>query len=201
MRLLKFHSTLQDPGKLCGDNLVMRMPQMDDFDQWQSLRQQSKEFLQPWEPLWSPADYSKASFRQRIKRYQAELKSGRSVSLFLFTDNGAVLVGGLTLANIRRGVAQSCTLGYWMGEPYAGRGIMKQAAKLAIRYVFVDLKLHRLEAAAIEKNLRSIMLLEKCGFKFEGIVRKYLKINGVWQDHRLYAMLADDPWQDGIIAG
>ncbi len=183
---------MEDPGEIAGDALVLRIPEMADFAQWVSLRQESKEFLQPWEPVWNPADHKRSAFRQRIKRYHAELKSGRSISFFLLIDNGMTLAGGLTLANIRRGVSQSCTLGYWMGEKHAGKGLMKQAVQLAIPYVFDKLKLHRLEAAAIESNKPSIKLLENCGFVFEGRVRKYLKINGVWQDHRLYSLIAED---------
>lgn len=193
MRLLKFHSALEDPGEIRGQSLILRMPQLHDFDQWSTLRQQSREFLQPWEPDWRQSDYKRAAFRQRVKRYQAELKSGKSISLFVFINGGETLAGGLSLSNIRRGVAQTCTLGYWMGEPHAGKGVMKQAVRLIIPYVFDTLKLHRLEAAAIENNDRSIALLEKCGFIFEGKVRKYLKINGKWQNHHLFALLEDDP--------
>jgi ribosomal-protein-alanine N-acetyltransferase len=193
MRLLKFHSVLEDPGEIRDNDLTLRMPRSDDFEQWSTLRQKSQNFLQPWEPEWRKADYKRTSFRQRIKRYQAELKSGKAVSLFVFIEGGETLAGGLTLSNIRRGVAQTCTLGYWMGERHAGKGIMKQAVQLTIPYIFDTLKLHRLEAAAIENNKRSIALLEKCGFVFEGKVRQYLKINGKWQDHRLYALLDDDP--------
>ncbi len=193
MRLLKFQPAYDDPGEIVGPNLVLRLPQLGDFDQWVSLREASRGFLQPWEPIWNTADHKRSSFRQRLKRYQAELKSGKAVSFYIFVDEGAVLAGGLTLANIKRGVSQSCTLGYWMGKEHAGQGIMKQAVGLIVPYVFDRLKLHRLEAAAIATNRPSINLLEKCGFSFEGKVRKYLKINGKWQDHHLYSLLTEDP--------
>ncbi len=192
MRLLKFQSVFESAIELTAEGLLLRAPVVEDFDQWLSLRTASADFLRPWEPTWDPSDTKRSAFRQRIKRYQAELKSGKSISLFIFTKNEKNLVGGLTIANIRRGVSQSCTLGYWMGEPHAGKGIMSKAVKRIIPYVFNDLKLHRLEAAAISTNGPSITLLEKCGFQFEGKVRKYLKINGEWQDHRLYSILADD---------
>lgn len=193
MRLLSFHSVFDDPGELHAEGLVLRTPRMEDFDQWISLREASKNFLQPWEPVWDPADSKRSAFRQRMKRYQAELKSGKSISFFLFANDGKQLVGGLTLANIRRGVSQSCTLGYWMGEEHAGQGMMKRAVHRIIPFVFEDMKMHRLEAAAIDSNQPSISLLENSGFIFEGNVRKYLKINGKWQDHRLYSILNDDP--------
>jgi len=195
MRLLKFKTKYEDPGELHAEGVLLRIPRMDDFEQWLSLRTASRKFLQPWEPTWDVSDNKRSAFRQRMKRYQSELKSGKSISFFLFTQSGKQLVGGLSIANIRRGVSQSCTLGYWMGEKFAGKGIMQKAVKRVIPYIFDDLKLHRLEAAAITENLPSVSLLEKCGFRFEGIGRKYLKINGRWQDHRLYAILSNDPRQ------
>lgn len=193
MRLLKFQSAFDNTVELTTDDIMLRAPVMEDFEPWLALRTASADFLQPWEPTWDPSDTKRSGFRQRIKRYQAELKTGKSISLFIFEGKNRKLVGGLTIANIRRGVSQSCTLGYWMGEPHAGKGIMSKAVKRIIPYVFNDLKLHRLEAAAISTNGPSISLLEKCGFQFEGKVRKYLKINGEWQDHRLFSILSDDP--------
>ncbi len=192
MRLLKFQSVFESAIELTTEGLLLRAPIVEDFDQWLALRTASADFLRPWEPTWDPSDTKRSAFRQRIKRYQAEIKSGKSISLFIFDDKEKTLVGGLTIANIRRGVSQSCTLGYWMGELHAGKGTMSKAVQRIIPYVFDDLKLHRLEAAAISTNRPSISLLEKCGFQFEGKVRKYLKINGEWQDHRLYSILADD---------
>lgn len=199
MRLLKFQSVFEIPVELAVDDIELRTPIVDDFEDWLALRTASAKFLQPWEPTWDPADTRRSTFRQRIKRYHADLKSGKSISLFIFIDNdkhpaaAKILVGGITIANIRRGVSQSCTIGYWMGEAYAGRGIMGKTVRRIIPYIFDDLKLHRIEAAAIETNAPSISLLNKCGFKFEGKVRKYLKIHGKWQDHRLYSFLSDDP--------
>src|SRR5205814_508898 len=102
-------------------------------------------------------------------------------------------VGGLTLANIRRGCAQAGSLGYWMGASYARQGYMTAAVKAVIPFAFGTLKLHRLEAACIPANVASVRLLEKTGFKREGFARQYLCINGIWQDHLLFAKLECDP--------
>ena len=104
----------------------------------------------------------------------------------------ATLVGGLTLCNVRRGVTQSCTLGYWIGAPHAQKGYMTAAVRAVVPFVFDSLELHRLEAACLPANAASIKLLEKTGFKREGLARRYLRINGVWQDHLLYALLDTD---------
>ena len=103
------------------------------------------------------------------------------------------LVGGLALANIRRGVAQAGSLGYWVGAPYVRRGYMTAAVRALIPVAFDVLRLHRLEAACIPTNLASVRLLEKTGFRREGYARAYLCINGIWQDHLLYARPAKRP--------
>jgi ribosomal-protein-alanine N-acetyltransferase len=99
----------------------------------------------------------------------------------------------LTLANIRRGVAQAGSIGYWVGAPFAKQGYMTAAVRALVPHCFSALRLHRLEAACIPGNDASIRLLEKTGFTREGYARRYLCINGVWQDHLLYARLQDDP--------
>ena len=106
---------------------------------------------------------------------------------------GTLAVGGLTLANIRRGVAQAGAIGYWVGAPFARQGYMTAAMRALIPFCFGTLRLHRLEAACIPSNAASIALLEKTGFRREGYARSYLCINGIWQDHLLYARLQSDP--------
>jgi ribosomal-protein-alanine N-acetyltransferase len=109
---------------------------------------------------------------------------------FLIFDTGAdKLLGGLTLGGIRRGVAQSGTLGYWMGAPHAGKGRMTRAVASAVRFGFATLRLHRIEAACLPENTASQTLLERNGFQREGLARGYLRINGAWRDHLLYAMV------------
>ncbi len=103
-----------------------------------------------------------------------------------------VLVGGLTLSNIRRGVAQCCSVGYWIGEPYQRCGLMSDAVRTVLPFAFDVLNLHRVEAACLPSNKASINLLRGCRFTEEGFARRYLKINGVWQDHLLFAVVAGD---------
>jgi ribosomal-protein-alanine N-acetyltransferase len=113
-------------------------------------------------------------------------------ALFIFSAASGSLVGGLTLCNVRRGVTQACTLGYWIGAQHAQKGYMTAAVRAVIPFVFDSLELHRLEAACLPANVASIKLLERTGFMREGMARRYLKINGVWQDHLLYALLESD---------
>jgi ribosomal-protein-alanine N-acetyltransferase len=100
-------------------------------------------------------------------------------------------MGGMTLGNVRRGVSQSATLGYWMGQPFAGRGIMTKAVRVMKVFAFEKLGLRRIEAGCIPNNIASIRVLEANGFEREGYAREYLCIAGVWQDHFLYACLND----------
>ncbi|WP_425283291.1 GNAT family N-acetyltransferase [Martelella endophytica] len=156
------------------------------------LRIRSRAFLQPWEPLWSVDDMTERAFRRRVRRVNLDYDAGTSIQLFIFLRQSDTLVGGITIGLIRRGVAQMCMLGYWMGEEYAGKGHMFAALQLVIPFIFDELRLHRIEAACIPTNERSASLLQKAGFSREGLLRRYLRINGVWQDHHLYALLNDE---------
>jgi ribosomal-protein-alanine N-acetyltransferase len=174
------------------DRVMLRTPQMSDYPAWAELRASSREFLMPWEPLWAPDELSRASFRRRVRHYLRDLREDVGYALFIYATATNTLVGGLTLCNVRRGVTQSCTLGYWIGANHAQQGYMTAAVRAVVPFVFDSLELHRLEAACLPTNTASIRLLEKTGFKSEGLARRYLRINGAWQDHLLYALLDSD---------
>jgi [ribosomal protein S5]-alanine N-acetyltransferase len=176
-----------------GDGVTLRVPQMNDFAEWAALREQSRAFLVPWEPTWPADDLTRAAYRRRLRRYSEDMRTDQAYAFFVFRERDNVLVGGLTLSNVRRGVAQAGSLGYWMGEPHAGQGLMSAAVRTLIPFAFGTLGLHRLEAACIPTNVASITLLERTGFVREGYAREYLCINGAWQDHLLYARLRADP--------
>lgn len=185
--------SLADPGPVIhGQNVYLRTPTAGDFDDWAELRYSSRVFLMRWEPTWPEDDLTRLAFRRRVKRYAQEFRDDNSYAFFLFRRQDDRLLGGLTLSNVRRGVAQACSLGYWMGEPYAGRGYMSAGVRAIIPFVFDSLRLRRIEAACMPTNAASIRLLEKVGFTREGYARRYLCIAGTWQDHLLYAMLAED---------
>jgi ribosomal-protein-alanine N-acetyltransferase len=177
---------------IVGDRVVLRAPQASDFAEWAALREASRDFLTPWEPTWPADDLTRASFRRRIRRYAEDQRSDLAYAFFILRKTDNALLGGLTIANVRRGCAQAGSLGYWMGAPHAGQGYMTAAVSAVIPFAFGTLRLHRLEAACIPANAASVRLLEKTGFKREGFARQYLCIDGVWQDHLLYARLKDD---------
>ena len=176
---------------IAGDGVTLRVPQMTDFAEWAALRESSREFLTPWEPTWPVDDLTRSAYRRRLRRYAEDLRTDQGYAFLIVRNSDDVLLGGLTLANIRRGVAQAGSLGYWMGQPFAGHGYMTAAVRAVIPFAFATLRLHRLQAACIPTNAGSMRLLEKTGFVREGYAREYLCINGIWQDHLLYGRLKD----------
>lgn len=192
MAFFRTVSSNDNAPSVAGNGVLLRMPQPGDHAEWAALREQSRAFLTPWEPVWPDDDLSRGAFRRRLRRYAEDQRNDQAYAFLIFRAQDNALVGGLTLANIRRGVAQTGSIGYWVGAPFARHGYMTAAVRALIPYCFGTLRLHRLEAACIPGNRRSIGLLEKTGFKSEGHARGYLCINGAWQDHLLYARLADD---------
>lgn len=178
---------------LVGPRLFLRPPRDGDYPAWSALREQSRDYLIPWEPRWADDALSRGHFRRRLERYEADWRAGTGYALFLIRLDDDALLGGVTLSQVRRGVAFSGTLGYWTGAPFAGQGYMTEAVILLARYAFADLGLHRLDAACLPSNTPSRRVLEKAGFSREGYARQYLKINDRWEDHLLFALLEDDP--------
>ena len=186
------HLTAAPIPSLRGTDIVLRAPRRRDFEAWATLRHESRSFLEPWEPQWSSDELSPEAFRARLRRYEQDAREKTSFTFFLFDRAGETLYGGTTIGQIRRGVAQNCMLGYWMGEAHAGKGLMRQAVDLLKLFAFDMQGLHRMEAACLPTNRRSIGLLKACGFTREGYLRSYLKIAGRWEDHLLFGLLADE---------
>jgi ribosomal-protein-alanine N-acetyltransferase len=168
------------------ERVRLRAPRMGDFQAWSTLRHGSQAFLQPWEPTWPSDDLTRAAFRRRLALYQRDQDLGQGHAFFVFRNSDNALVGGITLRNILRGVAQTGTLGYWIGEPHARRGYTLEAVQAVTRFAFGRLGLHRLEAACCPDNDASRRLLLKAGFDLEGRAKGYLKIDGRWRDHLLF---------------
>ncbi len=171
----------------------MRAALVGDHSQWSRLREESRAFLSPWEPIWPADDVTRLAFRRRIRRYQREMRSGTGYPFFIFSPDGETLLGGVTLGQIQRGVSQSGVLGYWMGERYAAKGFMTAAVRAVVSFSFDTLQLNRIDAACLPNNTASVRLLEKVGFSREGYARQYLCIDGRWQDHLLYGLVRNDP--------
>ena len=152
----------------------------------------SPDHLSAWEPTWSSDHLTRKAFTNRVYWAQRSIASGSAVPLFLVRREDEALVGAITLDNIRRGPAQSGTTGYWVGAPFARAGYMREALLAVVHYAFNTLDLSRLEAGCLPENAASRGLLEKCGYKYEGVAQSYLQINGRWRNHVLYANLRGD---------
>lgn len=174
---------------LNGQGVRLRPPRPSDYMAWAALREESRAYLQPWEPAWADDDLTRAAFRRRLGVYAREMELGSAWPLFVFDPEDEALLGAVTLSNIRRGVAETGTLGYWVGQPHAGQGVGTAAVRAMLAYAFGPLKLHRVEAACLPSNAASRRVLEKTGFRHEGLARAYLKINGRWADHLLFGVL------------
>ena len=174
------------------ERLTLRPPAHSDFRDWANLRLKSQEYLTPWEPAWAADHLTRKSFANRVYWAQRSISNGSAIPVFLFRRADNVLLGAITLDNIRRGPAQAGTLGYWTGEAFARQGYMREAIGAMLHHAFTRLDLSRIEAACLPENAASRGLLEKSGFKYEGVAQSYLQINGRWRTHVLYAALRHD---------
>ena len=179
------------PVRLETERIVLRLPAHGDFRAWSALRETSRAFLTPWEPVWSPDHLSRKSFVNRVYWAARASCGGTALPLFLVRRDG-VLLGAITLDNIRRGPAQSGTIGYWIGQSFARQGYMQEAIGALVHHAFTTLDLSRVEAACLPENAASRGVLEKAGFKYEGVAQSYLQIDGRWRNHVLYANLRHD---------
>jgi ribosomal-protein-alanine N-acetyltransferase len=174
------------------ERLTLRLPQHADYRAWSDLRRDSADFLIPWEPTWSSDHLSRRAFSNRVHWAARSAHQGSAMPLFLVRRADEALVGAITLDHIRRGPAQAGTLGYWVGEAFARQGYMAEAIAGVVHHAFTALDLSRIEAACLPENRASRGVLEKCGFKYEGVAQSYLQINGRWRNHVLYANLRLD---------
>jgi [ribosomal protein S5]-alanine N-acetyltransferase len=193
MAFLRPSSSIDPDAEIRGARVSLRFPAMHDYAAWAELRALSRQHLTPWEPQWARDELTRSAFRRRLRHAQREARDDLGYAYLIFAETPATLVGGLNVSNVRRGIAQAASLGYWIGAPYAGRGLMTDAVCAIVQYAFATLRLNRLEAACLPGNVASSRVLTKAGFRLEGRARQFLKIDGRWQDHDLYGLLHDDP--------
>lgn len=178
--------------RLGGKRVFLRPPKRRDALKWQKLRLASKNFLTPWEPSWDASSCSRRAYIRFLKNSIYLANMDRAYSFLIFKNDDKVLLGGINVGNVKRGASQSASLGYWIGKQYSRNGYMTEALYILIPSLFIDLRLNRIEAAILQENLASKNLLKNIGFKKEGELRDYLKINGSWRNHTLYSLLEKD---------
>ena len=175
------------------ERMTLRLPDHGDYRDWAALRDDSADFLIPWEPLRSADHLSRKAFTNRIYWAARAESQGTALPLMMIRRSDDQLIGAITLDNIRRGPVQAGTLGYWIGQPFARQGFMREAILGIVHHAFTALDLSRIEAACLPENAPSRGVLEKCGFKYEGVAQSYLQINGRWEDHVLMG-LTEERW-------
>jgi [ribosomal protein S5]-alanine N-acetyltransferase len=174
------------------ERMTLRLPEHADWRQWSDLRDISAEFLSKWEPVWAIDHLTRRAFSNRVYWAQRAEAQGTALPMLMIRREDQQLLGALTLDNIRRGPSQTGTFGYWIGQPFARQGYMREAILALTHHAFTRMDLSRLEAACLPENVASRGVLEKCGFKYEGVAQSYLQINGRWRNHVLYANLRGD---------
>lgn len=200
MPLLKPTIVQKAPPVLVSSPVYLRAGEKKDFESWVALRAASKVHLTRWEEDWGPDDLSYSVYSRRLRLFDRELRRSSGLSLFVFltgpeTGFGKTdeqLVGGVTLTNIRYGASRTATLGYWIGAPFVRQGYASLAIEALLAHAIETIGLNRIEAACQPENHASIALLNKTGFRKEGLGADYLKINGEWRDHLLFAVTARD---------
>lgn len=192
LALLRTLSELMRGKPLVCRQVLLRPPARSDWREWAELRGASRAWLEPWEPLWAGDELSRRTFMRRLRTHALHSQVDRGYAFLIFERRGGALVGGATVGQVRRGAALSATLGYWIGQPHAGRGYMTDALSGLLPFAFDKLALHRLTAAVAVGNAASRRVLRKVGFTSEGVARKYMQIGGQWRDHEIYGMLSTD---------
>lgn len=173
-----------------GKRVFLRYPEPGDLQEYLQLRRVSTEFHRPWEPAPPPGydPYTPDGFRRYVER----ARSDRHDFQLLCRLADGVILGAFNLSEIVRGALQSAYLGYWIGEPHAGQGYMREGLRLELDHAFRRVGLHRVEANIQPTNEPSLALARGAGFRLEGYSPRYLEIAGQWRDHERWALLADE---------
>lgn len=174
------------------DRLIIRYPRRRDWKSWVRLRRNSYKFLHKWEPYWNIEQCTRANYMKQLRLQRSKAAYDQAYSFLCFNKENKILLGGINISNIQRGVTQTCNIGYWLGETHSGKGFMEESIRSIIPYIFETIKVNRIQAYTLKSNLPSRKLLEKLNFKKEGVLRKAMKINNIWQDHVLYALINND---------
>jgi [ribosomal protein S5]-alanine N-acetyltransferase len=177
--------------------VVLRPLRRRDGPQWLRLRGENARWLEPWEAT-APGDQTAvASFGEYVRLLSTQARSGTSLPFVVELDGA--LAGQLTVSQIVFGSLCSASIGYWVSEHVAGRGVIPTAVAMAGDYCLTVLGLHRLEINIRPENAASLRVVEKLGFRDEGVRRRYLHIQGEWRDHRTFALTTEDV-PEGLLA-
>jgi ribosomal-protein-alanine N-acetyltransferase len=178
---------MSEPIRMRTSRTVIRLLDVEEAGLLLRYRTENRDHLAPWEPLRNGAYYTKDACRHTIEAGLEAARTDRGYPFAVLTPDGSEMIASFTFANVVRGVFQACHLGYGMALKHEGKGLMFEALDAAIRYAFGPLDFHRVMANHMPRNERSGRLLGRLGFEKEGYAKRYLKIDGVWEDHVLTA--------------
>ncbi|MCZ8511344.1 GNAT family protein [Paenibacillus filicis] len=175
-----------------GKLVYIRPLNVSDARALHQLRNDNRTFFMPYEPVQPEEAFTLESIRASIEQGHRDEAEGKGYAFGIFENGTHQIVGRVRLSNIVRGAWHNATVGYFTAGPVNGRGYMTEALRLTLQFAFEQALLHRVQAAVMPRNTGSIRVVEKNGMRFEGLAERYLKINGVWEDHRIYALTAEE---------
>ena len=174
--------------KLVGERVILCVGDPDQWKAWRILRDMSRDYLVPWEPEWPENALAYSFYCGILRRQWREWRDGTGYAFTVFMQGttAPILIGGITLSDVIYAASQKGTIGYWIGKPYAGQGLMTEAVGLICGFAYNTLQLRRIEASCLPHNDPSKAVLRRCGFEEEGYAKEYLQINGKREDHLLW---------------
>lgn len=183
----------REPPNLKGDRVQLRMASASDVPAILGYYRRNDAYFELTDAKRPKDFHTNESWSKRVERLAAEFQTDKSLRLFVFrTDDEARVIGRVGFSDFVRGPLQACNLGYALDEHEQGKGLMNEALGLALRYVFVELNIHRVTAGYLPTNERSGRVLRRLGFTVEGYARDFVQINGRWEDHILTGLVNPD---------
>ena len=174
--------------------LLLRPWERSDFRQWRDIQDTNKIHLTKWEPEWPDAPTTQKEFDRRCTALERMARRAQGLYLLITLRSEEreqeTIIGGISLNDIRSAPFQSATMGYWLAQSHTGKGYARNAVNLVTQYAFEKLAIKRVSASAHVQNTPSHNVLTACGFHKEGLAHSYLRVNGIWSDHYLYARIS-----------
>ncbi len=181
------------PVEIAGARCLVRDLRSDDAQALLDLRVRNRDFLRPFEPVPAPDHFELATQATAIELGNRAWDDDREYTFGVFSPDGREMVGRVRLSVVVRGPWQNANIGYYVDRTWSGRGVCTEAVGLVVGFAFDRAGLHRVQAAVMPRNTPSIRVLEKNGFRREGLAPRYLQIDGVWENHVIFARTTEDP--------
>jgi [ribosomal protein S5]-alanine N-acetyltransferase len=178
------------PIELSDGTVTLRPLHRRDGRSWNAVRSANVQWLAPWEATHPEGSGRPLTFGAMVRSFDREARAGRMLPLVALLDDR--LVGQVTVSGIVWGSLRSGQIGYWVDRAVAGRGVMPTAVAMIVDHCLFNLGMHRLEVNIRPENTASLRVVEKLGFRPEGVRRRYLHIDGAWRDHATFAITPED---------